>query len=207
MCCPEDLEVNRDAIEFDPEYLDFMAPWDGQEEPNTRRDRYHYWPNTDYFAELVSVLQAHIRRLQAERTDIVVIETGVGQGYVTRRLAPLMRPENDLYWAYEPHAVIRQEISLRDFWLKNLSACIKEHPTPEHHEMAIADLVIVNSPVPWSMAEFYLWKAVTNVHSMMITTAPVFPDIEVEGSIVAQGDVDEFKAMWTAMVEHPVTQE
>ena len=200
MCCPEEIQLDPN-VEFDPRFMEFMKPWDGEEEPAVLSGMWHFWPNTDYFAEIVSVLQAYVRRLQDEREDLVIIETGVGQGYLTRRLAPLMRPERDLYWAYEPHHAHRQEIAIRDFWLKNLTACIKEHPTPEHHEMAAADLIIVNTPPPWCMAEYFLWQAVKQPHSMMLTTAPVGQSDSVGPGIVGVGETATFREMWTSLVE------
>lgn len=199
MCCPEEIVLDPN-IERDPRFLEFMKPWDGEEEPFTLIGDLHYWPNTPYAVELVSTIQSYVRHLQETRR-LVIIETGIGQGYLTRRVAPMMRPEDDLYWAYEPHHPERQEIAIRDFWLKNLTACIKEYPTPEHHELAAADLVIVNTPVPWSLAEYYLWQAVRKPDSLMLTVAPVSHQ-ELTPDVAGVGDIEVFYKMWSSLVEH-----
>lgn len=150
MCCPEDI-IREHDVEPDPRYLEYMKPWDEPE-------------------DIPVSLEAVVAQLQEERSDLVIIETGIGQGHITRRLAPLMRPEHDLYWCYEPDDAHRQEITIRDFWVDHLSSCIKQHPTPDHNEMGTADLVIVGSPHPWRLAERYLWEAVQRPDSAFLFT-------------------------------------
>lgn len=198
-CCGDDLRADNSGIPFDERYLGFMEPWDGEEEPAIDHGSFHYWPNCEVPMEVVSFLEFFIRRSQEDR-DLVVIETGVSQGYVTRRLAPLMRPERDLYWCYEPHDAVRQEISIRDFWVDNLSACIKQRPTPDYSEFASADLVISMSSLPWNMAELYLWQAVRKPDSLLITS--VGDGEQTSSSLYALGELGDFKEMWTAMFEH-----
>jgi hypothetical protein len=98
----------------------------------------------------------------------VAIETGVGQGYVTRRITKAVNPtkvrgiwtfESDLEWAGR----IRQLA----FWPENLHACIKWEPTPTPKQMSEADLVILDSLDPWRKMEILLWSEVGKENSLL----------------------------------------
>ena len=172
MCCPEDeLRPDLSGIERDPRYEEVLAPWDGEEAtPERGDDGLHYWTDWAPPVEGVVGLQAIVSLLQEKRPDgVIVMETGVGQGYLTRRLGQMMRRETDLYWCYEQDHAWRMQLSVRDQWVTNYSTCLKDYPTPTYDEYMAADLVIVDSNKPMAEAEFYMWASLGRPGSLLVS--------------------------------------
>lgn len=88
--------------------------------------------------------------------DLLVIETGTGQGFLTRALStgrqePILCYESDAEWQNQLH-----DRGIFPFGMANLSRAL----TPDSYTMSQADLVLLDSMDPFRLAELCLWAAV-----------------------------------------------
>ena len=96
----------------------------------------------------------------------VVIETGVGQGFTTRRLAARLGPDEQLV-GFEHDPELRQRLGLLPFFAspsRGLGAT--PSPTPEH--FARADLTILDSEFPTRLHEFDTWLAAARPGAILV---------------------------------------
>lgn len=177
MCIECDSDHRPEVIP-DPAYKHLMVPWEMAGPPARMEGGWHVWSRDALEAEIVMYADRLLRHLIRTREDLIVIETGVGQGYTTRQLTQQLRPEHDLYWAYESDDGWRSSLQGMDFWLNHLSACIKDSPTPDAREMAVADLVIIDSSKPWSYSELHLWEATGKPDSILMFSGTL-PELQV----------------------------
>lgn len=104
------------------------------------------WNEWSVEVEVADFLPALIDLIGAVR----VIETGCGQGYVTRRIAG---HANIL--TFETDADLHERISRLDVWDSELE--LADHPTPTEEEVAEADLMICDSDVRFRVDEIRRW--------------------------------------------------
>lgn len=88
--------------------------------------------------------------------DLLVIETGTGQGFLTRALAggrqePMLCYESDAEWRNTLH-----DRKIFPYGMAQLS----QAPTPDSYTMSTADLVLLDSMDPFRLAELCLWASV-----------------------------------------------
>lgn len=202
----------RTEVLPDPVYDRLLIPWEGAGPPAIKIDGWHVWSENALEAEVVMFIDRYLRHLVRTRDDLVIVETGVGQGYTTRQLVHHLRPEHDLYWCYESDDAWRMALSVKDFWLNNLSACLKDYPMPEPREVAIADLMIVHSSKPWSYSELHLWEATSKPDSTLIFTGtmpetqiPTFHLNNPKGTHVLSWDVQRPAHIWSMLFERSWT--
>lgn len=100
----------------------------------------------DYVRHLVRMMQPQI-----------VIETGVGQGYMTRTIAIALQGEGHLF-AFESDDDWRLMISQQDFWFdRRKVATLSPYFTPPVELVAVADLMIIDSDFSVRFNEIVLW--------------------------------------------------
>lgn len=111
------------------------------------------------FCEFVALL-ARITR------PSVIIETGVGQGYLTRRLAESLDSDQALT-CFESDPDLRASLALLPFFStprRSLSAAA----SPTVTDLARADLTILDSAWPERFSEFDTWLAVARLGAMLV---------------------------------------
>lgn len=84
-----------------------------------------------------------------------VIETGVGQGFMTRRLAAVMQPDQRLL-AFEDDPDIRQGLRYLPFFAEP-DHFLGETPSPTAEDLSDATLTILDSEIPSRLTEIDLW--------------------------------------------------
>lgn len=99
------------------------------------------------FCEFAAALVALIR-------PALVIETGIGQGYLTRRVLPVLAGR---YIGYESDDALRAELRRLDVW--NETAQLAAEPGPSADAMADCELAILDSDLRQRAREFDLWRA------------------------------------------------
>jgi len=85
----------------------------------------------------------------------VVIETGVGQGFTTRRLAAQLDPEQRIT-AFEDDPKLREQIAMLPFFASP-NCNLGETPSPTVDDFALADLTVLDSEFPTRLYEFDMW--------------------------------------------------
>lgn len=95
--------------------------------------------------------------------NLLVIETGTGQGYLTRALMkarqePLLCYESDPEWQLQLH-----DRGIFPMGMAQLSRA----QTPDSYTMSQADFVLLDSNDPFRMAELCLWAAVAKPGSFL----------------------------------------
>jgi predicted O-methyltransferase YrrM len=102
-------------------------------------------------AEICHFVVALVDVLRPKR----VIETGAGQGFVSRRVKGVLRDGQRLT-CYESDPTWRQ--ALRSLAFFDGSQCLIAHDdTPEDDEMASTDLCILDSDFPYRLSEIERW--------------------------------------------------
>jgi len=86
----------------------------------------------------------------------IVIETGVGQGYTTRRLLDALRPHGGTLLAFESDAMWRGKVPLD----------LGDTPTGE--QLAAADLTVLDSDVPVRLAEIARWRTHARAGALLL---------------------------------------
>ncbi len=87
----------------------------------------------------------------------VVIETGVGQGYMTRTIVTALEGEGRLV-AFESDDDWRQMIRAQRFWTDRIAvAALSELHTPSTDAFALADLAVLDSEFEVRFCEIQLW--------------------------------------------------
>lgn len=135
---------------------ELMAPWvdegpiGGEEEWTPWGKGWHAWTRTSAEVEFVEFVGSLTSLLQPS----LVIETGVGCGYSTRRILKGLG-EKGCWIGYESHPELRSVLSSLS-WPSHSS--LSEFPTPSATEMAYADFVLLDSDMDYRIAELDLWK-------------------------------------------------
>jgi hypothetical protein len=100
----------------------------------------------EFFAMLVRLMK-----------PTLVVETGVGQGYMTRAIIPQLS-DGQMLLAYESDDVWRHEMEQRAFWFTNKHlATLAPEMSPPAAVLAGADLCFFDSDFPFRLLEIPLW--------------------------------------------------
>jgi hypothetical protein len=86
----------------------------------------------------------------------VIIETGVGQGYVTRRVFSQL-DDIQLLLCFESDPGLRDGLSKLDFFSQD-NVHLASSPTPSAKDMTVANLVILDSDFGERDSELRLWR-------------------------------------------------
>lgn len=154
-----------------------FQPWNGSEEPLYPERKYTPWAHPGWLSWNQHAVESQVAFFLAELTariadevgkDFVALETGVGQGYVTRRLASAVNPALVRgIWTFESELEWSGRIRQLPFWPANLHMCIKWERTPSPTQMSEAHLVILDSNDPWRAIELLLWTQVAPHNSVL----------------------------------------
>jgi hypothetical protein len=122
----------------------------------------------------------------------LVIETGVGQGFVTRRIAQQLGPGQQLI-SFEGGPALRQQLGRLPFFASPNHA-LGETPSPSRDDFAHAGLTVLDSEFPLRLDEVDSWitaarpGAVLLVHDAGNADGPVTPE-HVMRRHIAEGRV------------------
>jgi hypothetical protein len=153
-------------------YDELLAPWTG-EVPVPVSERLHTpWAIGDWHAWNEHAVEVEVANFVAQlafRVDgdapngAVILETGTGQGYLTRAvassapLASILVYESDPEWRLK--LIEREHV--------RHPAVLSYAATPDSHTMSTADLVLLDSMDPFRLAELCLWAAVAKPGSIL----------------------------------------
>lgn len=114
------------------------------------------WNGMSPEVEVVEFFAALVRMLQPE----LVVETGCGQGYITRAVNALLRPGQQLR-SYESNPSWREALEPLPFWLTNAgTAFLAPEETPPPAVMGDADLCFLDSDFEFRFDEIRLWHQI-----------------------------------------------
>lgn len=187
------------------------------------------WNNHAAEMQVANFLAELVRTASADNDEWVGLETGVGQGYVTRRIVKAVNPAKIRgIWCFESDKEWNGRIRQLPFWPDNLHSCIKWEISPTPKQMGEADLVILDSMKPWRQIETMMWSEVGKEGSLLFVhdTGTLHPtrdghfsngfmiqQLGIEGvwlenprgSFLAQKGRDEpeglYKALWERTLE------
>ncbi len=111
------------------------------------------------FCELVAAIARLARPASA-------VETGVGQGFVTRRLVAAMPPGSELA-CFEEWGDLREALRALAFWGRP-GVRLADEPTPPDGALARADLVVLDSGWDRRFAELDRWWAAGKPGSLVV---------------------------------------
>lgn len=153
-----------------------LQPWHGDEGDTHREQEHTPWAHPGWKAWNDHAVEVQVAEFLAKLAELaspnqkewVALETGVGQGYVTRRLAKAVNPTQIRgIWTFESDLAWAGEVRQLQYWLDNLHVCIKWETTPTPKQMKDADLVILDSMDPWRKMEILLWSEVGKKGSLL----------------------------------------
>ncbi len=99
-----------------------------------------------------------VRTLVRMMQPQLVIETGVGQGYMTRTIASALSESGGKLVAFESDDDWRAMLYEQTFWFdRERVASLSPHFTPPVELVAVADLCVFDSDFDVRMAEIALW--------------------------------------------------
>ena len=158
-----DGEDSGQTVKFDQ----LLAPWSGDVPvPVSERlhtpwaiGEWHAWNEHAVEVEVADFVSALVGHLPGEP---LVLETGTGQGYLTRAIA--IHPGVQTV-VYESDSEWRNELWARD--LVPPPVLLSQAHTPDSYTMSQADLVLLDSMDPFRMAELCLWAAVAKPESIL----------------------------------------
>ena len=98
-----------------------------------------------------------VRHLIRMMQPLFVIETGVGQGYMTRGIVPAMNG-TCRFVAFESDDEWRRMLWPLEFWNDRPHTTLSDRPTPTVEELATADLCVLDSEFFWRAEEIRAWN-------------------------------------------------
>lgn len=99
-----------------------------------------------------------------------IVETGVGQGFMTRRLATVLQPSQHLL-VFEDDPGIREDLRRLPFFSQPEHS-LGSTPSPSAEDLSDAGLTILDSEIPSRLAEIDLWwKAAPEEAAVLIHDA------------------------------------
>jgi hypothetical protein len=139
------------------------APGDEQQYTPHAQPGWHAWNIWSVETEVADFLPRLIDTLEVS----TVIETGCGQGYVTRRI----NGHADIV-TYETNPELRNQLIELDIWHDRLR--LADEPTPDARAIAGCDLLIADSDIAFRIPEIRLWREWAPIGSWLFVhdTAP-----------------------------------
>lgn len=114
---------------------------------------WHSWNLASPEREFCDFVTAVVTMLR----PIHVVETGTGQGFVTRRVAAALYGNAKLV-SYEQNDDWRAKLALLDFFDGN-RVSLSESPTPSAADLRTAELTVLDSDGPLRLEELRLWAS------------------------------------------------
>jgi hypothetical protein len=154
-----------------------LEPW--TEEPPTRDETAYTldarpgWPSWNAtspeseFCEFAGGLTRLIR-------PALVIETGVGHGFVTRRIAQQLGPGQQLI-SFEGRPALRRQLERLPFFASP-DHVLGTTPSPSHDDFSRADLTVLDSEFPLRLDEMDLWIAAARPGAVLLVHDAGNPD-------------------------------
>ena len=115
------------------------------------RPGWHAWNNMSPEVEVCETAAQLVRMVR----PLVLVETGVGQGYATRRIAAAM-PADAVYHCYESDNGLREALRGLPFFT-GPSVVLAEEQTPSVEVFAAADFAMLDSAVKFRDGEIRSW--------------------------------------------------
>lgn len=153
-------------------YDEVLAPWTGTT-PMPVSERLHTpWAVGDWHAwnehavevEVADFISHLVVGVETYVETPLILETGSGQGYLTRAVMGAMESAN--FITYESDAEWRNQMLDRNV-MGDDYPILSHAATPDSLTMSYADLVLLDSNDPFRMAELCLWAAVAKPGSIL----------------------------------------
>jgi predicted O-methyltransferase YrrM len=143
--------------------------WQGEPELHEERSRWHpeapawhSWNQMSPEHEFCEFVAALVRMIKPR----VVIETGVGQGYTTRRIVAALGPGATLM-GFESDPAWRDVLSGLDFFDGEVAKLAGE-PTPADDDLATVDLFVADSAQKYRSDEVSRWAELAKPGSLIV---------------------------------------
>ena len=156
-----------------PDLEVMLRPW--RQEPTLQPERaFSPWGHPNWMAwnghavevQVADFLSRLATEVATRSADPYLMETGVGQGFVTRRVIEAI-PETARLMCFESDDQWREGIKRFGFWTDHLNACIRNDIFPDQADFRTADLVILDSNDPWRKIEVMMWQELAPEGSVM----------------------------------------
>ena len=143
--------------------------WQGEQELYEERSRWH--PDAPVWHAWNGMSPEHefcefAATLVLMAKPRVVIESGVGQGYTTRRVAETLAPGATLI-GFESDRAWRQKLAALDFF-DGERVILAAEPTPSDDQLEVVDLFIADSGQKYRSAEVERWAKIARPGSLII---------------------------------------
>jgi predicted O-methyltransferase YrrM len=143
--------------------------WRGEPELHEERSRrhrddppWHSWNRMSPEHEFCEFVAALVRMAKPRS----VIETGVGQGFTTRRAAAALAPGATLK-GFESDPAWRKKLAALDFF-DDEKLTLAAEPTPSDDELAAVDLLVADSAQKYRPAEVTRWSQRAKPGSLIV---------------------------------------
>jgi hypothetical protein len=143
--------------------------WQGEPELEEERSRWHpeapvwhAWNQMSPEYEFCEFVAALVRMAKPS----LVIETGVGQGYTTRRAAAALTPGARLL-GFESDPAWREQLAELDFF-DGETASLAAEPTPADDDLANVDLFVADSAQKYRSDEVSRWAELAKPGSLIV---------------------------------------
>jgi len=164
------------VTDVDTDWDALFQPWENNEGAVHPERDWTPWAHPGWLSwnehaaevQVADFLASLAREQSADTDEWVCLETGVGQGYITRRIVSAVNPSKIRgIWVFESDLEWSGRIRQLPFWPDNLHSCIKWEITPTPKQMQQADLVILDSKKPWRQIETMMWSEVGKEGSLL----------------------------------------
>lgn len=146
-----------------------LRAWQTEPEPTDESDftpwaepGWRAWDDMSPELEFCELVASLVRLVK----PALVIETGVGQGFLTRRVAAQLGEDQSLV-CYEADDNWRQQLETLEFF-RGGRAAISDEPSPSADEVARASLTILDSDFPRRRSELSSWAVAAVPGSLVI---------------------------------------
>jgi len=156
--------MTRTMSQHDLDLGSLLAPWTREPPLQPERDfspwghpGWTCWNGHAVEFQVADFISRLAHGVATSFSDPYLIETGVGQGFVTRRVIDAI-PDTARLICFESDWRWREGIKRFDFWTDHLNACIRNEIFPDEADFRTADLVILDSNDPWRKIEIMMWQ-------------------------------------------------
>jgi hypothetical protein len=147
-----------------------LAAWES--EPETVDERtYTKWAEPGWSSWNGYAAESEFCQLAAAlatMTNGLVIETGTGAGFTSRRVAEALKLTRGTLTCWESDQYIRERLGTLPFFSDDGPAMLADAPTPLAEEFAEASLVILDSDLEYRFREIKLYGEVARPGSILL---------------------------------------
>ena len=152
----EERSVTVDAWQGEPELQEERSRW------HPDAPAWHSWNRMSPEHEFCEFAAALVRMVKPR----FVIETGVGQGYTTRRLAAALAP-GAMLKGFESGAPWRKQLAGLDFF-DGENVVLAAEPTPTDDDLAAVDLFVADSGQKHRPEEIRRWAGLAKPGGLIV---------------------------------------